>query len=87
MRSERYTISAVATDPAANGPTGRGSAADKLLMGSMLLALLEDRFQLKFHRELEEVAAYSVTVAKADSGSRPRFQEVARRRPDREAAP
>jgi uncharacterized protein (TIGR03435 family) len=64
MYSDRYTISAVTTELAANGPTGRGSRSRKLLNGSMLQALLEDRFHLKTHREMEEVPAYSLTVAK-----------------------
>jgi uncharacterized protein (TIGR03435 family) len=34
-------------------------------MGSMLRSLLEDRFQLKLHRDTEEVSLYALTVAKS----------------------
>ncbi len=64
MNSERYTIAAVSSNPVATGPTGRGTPADKMLAGTLLLALLEDRFQLKMRREVEEVPAFSLTVAK-----------------------
>jgi uncharacterized protein (TIGR03435 family) len=65
MYSDRYTVTAATTDPSANGPTGRGTNSDKILMGTMLLALLEERFQLRFHRELEEIPAYALTIAKS----------------------
>ena len=53
VRSERYTIEAVAVD-----------AADSAAMqGPMLRALLEDRFRLKAHIETEEVPAYNLVVA------------------------
>jgi uncharacterized protein (TIGR03435 family) len=61
--SDRYTINAETSDRAAAGPTG-GPTPDTLLLGSMLRLLLEDRFQLKTHRDTEEVAMYSLTVAK-----------------------
>jgi uncharacterized protein (TIGR03435 family) len=53
VRSERYTIDAVA-DGAADGPT---------MSGPMLLDLLERRFQLKAHIETEQIPAYALTVA------------------------
>ena len=34
------------------------------MMGPMLRALLEERFKLKTHRELEDVPMYGMTVAK-----------------------
>jgi uncharacterized protein (TIGR03435 family) len=53
VRSERYTIEAVADD-----------AADAATMqGPMLQALLEQRFQLKAHIEAEQVPAFALTVA------------------------
>ena len=53
VRSERYTIEAVADGP-----------ADAMTMrGPMLRALLERRFQLKVHIESEQVDAYALTVA------------------------
>jgi len=54
VRSERYTIDAVA-DAAANAETMRGE---------MLLALLERRFHLKAHIESEDRPAYALTVAR-----------------------
>jgi len=67
----RYTIHAETDDPAANGPTqnppgqrGGPPPAATLLYGPMLQGLLEDRFQLKIHRETTEVPMYALTVAK-----------------------
>ena len=66
----RYTIHAETDDPTANGPTqperGKGpSPAERLLYGPMLQALLEERFQLKIHRTIEEAPMYALTVAKS----------------------
>jgi uncharacterized protein (TIGR03435 family) len=63
-RSELYTIEAETEDAAANGSTAGPSPAKKLLTGPMLQALLEDRFQIRTHREAEEVPMYAMTVAK-----------------------
>lgn len=63
--SELYTIEAETEDAAANGSTAGPSPAKKLLTGPMLQALLEDRLQLKTHRESEEVPMYALTVAKS----------------------
>jgi uncharacterized protein (TIGR03435 family) len=41
-----------------------GEPARRVMIGSMLQALLEDRFQLKVHRETEEAPIYALTVAK-----------------------
>jgi uncharacterized protein (TIGR03435 family) len=42
-----------------------GATPDKnMVMGPMLRALLEDRFQLKLHRENEDAPAYALVVAK-----------------------
>jgi uncharacterized protein (TIGR03435 family) len=54
VRSERYTIEAVA-DGASDAAT---------MSGPMLQALLERRFQLKTHIETEQVPAFNLTVAK-----------------------
>ena len=65
----RYTIHAFTGDPVANGPTDAGPAhpgrlpAASLLSGPMLQGLLEDRFQLKTHREVEQAPMYALTVA------------------------
>jgi bla regulator protein BlaR1 len=65
----RYTIHAETDDPVANGPTeipGKPgyTPAEQLLYGPMLRSLLEDRFQLKVHRQQEQVPMYALTVAK-----------------------
>jgi uncharacterized protein (TIGR03435 family) len=42
-----------------------GAPVDKkVMLGPMLRALLENRFQLKLHRETEEVQSYALVVAK-----------------------
>ena len=51
---DKYMIEAVAP-----GVTER-----TMLMGSMLQTLLEERFELKLHRESEEVPMFALTVAK-----------------------
>jgi uncharacterized protein (TIGR03435 family) len=63
LYSDYYTIDAKSRDAAANVPGPGGNANFKLLSGSMLVALLQDHFQLKFHRVTEEVPVYSLTVA------------------------
>ena len=54
IESDTYYIEA-----RAEGTPERG-----VMMGPMLRALLEERFKLKTHRELEDVPMYSMTVAK-----------------------
>ena len=54
IRSQKFTI---------NGKA-EGTADRTVLMGPMLRALLEERFQLKAHRQTEEIAMYAMTVAK-----------------------
>jgi len=61
--SDLYTINAKTSDPVANIPDFRGNANLKLLSGPMLEALIEDRFQLKTHRAVEEIPMYALTVA------------------------
>jgi uncharacterized protein (TIGR03435 family) len=65
----RYTIHAETDNPVANGPTqgepGQGRPlAQTLLYGPMLQGLLEDRFKLKIHRQVEEAPMYALTVAR-----------------------
>ena len=61
MRSEHYTIDAVA-----------GDAADAASMsGPMLRALLERRFQLKTHIETEQMPAWTLTIASSGLKIRP----------------
>jgi uncharacterized protein (TIGR03435 family) len=52
--SERYRINAKAEGPASPG----------MMRGPMLQALLEDRFQVKVHRETRETSVYALGVAK-----------------------
>jgi uncharacterized protein (TIGR03435 family) len=52
--SERYAIEA----------KGEGSASREETMG-MLQTLLEDRFQMKSHREIRQVPVYELTVGKS----------------------
>jgi uncharacterized protein (TIGR03435 family) len=53
--SERYRINAKADGPATPG----------MMRGPMLQALLEDRFQVKVHRETRQLPVYALTVAKS----------------------
>jgi uncharacterized protein (TIGR03435 family) len=59
--SDKYTIEAKAEglDPTLQRGPDRG-----LMLGPMLRALLEERFQLKVHQEIEEVPMFALTVAK-----------------------
>jgi uncharacterized protein (TIGR03435 family) len=52
--SDRYTINAKA----------EGNASPEMMSGPMLQALLEDRFQLRIHRETRDVPVYALTVSK-----------------------
>lgn len=60
-RSDKYTIEARA----------EGTPDAKVMLGPMLQSLLEDRFQLKVHRETEERPMYAMTVAKGGLKIRP----------------
>ncbi len=54
LDSSRYTITAKA----------EGNAAAAEMMGPMLQSLLEERFQVKVHKEAKETPVYALTVAK-----------------------
>ena len=45
----------------------KGSPNEEMMQGPMLQALLEDRFQLKIHRETREVPVYALTVGQGGS--------------------
>jgi len=63
VRSERYTINAIAGD---------GLHVDtNALRGAMLQRLLERRFQLQAHVELEQVPAFALSVARGGSKLKP----------------
>jgi bla regulator protein BlaR1 len=64
VNSDWYTVDAETDDPVANGPTGTGQRDAEKVMEQMLQLVLEDRFQLKMHRDTEEVPMYNLTVAK-----------------------
>ena len=53
-KSARYDINAKA----------EGSPSKAVMQGPMLQALLEERFQVKVHRETKEIPVYALTVAK-----------------------
>jgi uncharacterized protein (TIGR03435 family) len=53
VRSERYTIEAVA----------EGAADAETMRGPMLRSLIERRFQLKAHIETEQIPAWTLTIA------------------------
>lgn len=57
MSSERYTVEARAD----------GTPGQPMMLGPMMQSLLEDRFQLKLHRETRSGPAYELTVAKGGS--------------------
>ncbi len=61
IHSERFDIEA----------TAEGHASEEIMQGPMLQALLEDRFQLKVHRETREVPVYALTVEQGGSGLKP----------------
>ena len=54
VNRERYTIEAAAV----------GGQRVEMMRGPMMQALLEDRFQLKLHRETREIPVYELTVEK-----------------------
>jgi uncharacterized protein (TIGR03435 family) len=59
---DRYSITAKAED----------SASDGRMNGPMLKVLLEERFNLKIHREIKEVPVYNLTIARGGLKA-PRF--------------
>ncbi len=61
VRTDRYAINARAA----------GDASEELMQGPMLQALLEDRFQLKMHRETRQVPAYDLVVARGGPKLKP----------------
>jgi uncharacterized protein (TIGR03435 family) len=54
IHSDRYDVAA----------TTEGRAGVAQVSGPMLQSLLEDRFQLKIHRETKEAAVYALTVSR-----------------------
>jgi uncharacterized protein (TIGR03435 family) len=62
--SDKYTVEAKMPGPPPVEPDGPRSAARAVMLGPMLRALLEERFQLKLHQETEEAPMFALTVAK-----------------------
>src|SRR6185503_8541983 len=71
VTSERYDMEAKATDPAATSPQ----------MMLMLQTLLEERFQLRWHRETREGPVYVLSVARGGHKLRPSKDCVVERDP------
>jgi uncharacterized protein (TIGR03435 family) len=71
VNSDRYTINAETDNPVAAGPTAGRDPAAMMLAGTMFRALLEDRFQLKIHRETEQIPMYALTVARGGLKMKP----------------
>jgi uncharacterized protein (TIGR03435 family) len=63
LHSQRDKFAVEATAP--------GASERYVLLGSMLRTLLEERFQLKVHRESEDVPMYTMTLAKGGLKMRP----------------
>jgi hypothetical protein len=65
MRTDRFMIEAKSS--ISTGNTGREAVPERaVMMGPMLRALLEDRFKLKLHRDVQhDVPMYALTVAKS----------------------
>jgi uncharacterized protein (TIGR03435 family) len=65
--TDRYSIDAETNNPEANQPRpAPGQGRDRamgIMAGPMLQSLLEDRFRLQSHREVEQVPMYALTVA------------------------
>jgi len=61
VKSDRYQVTAKA----------EGTPGQEMMRGPMLQALLEERFQMKIHRETREVPVYALSVAK----NGPKLQE------------
>jgi len=79
INSARYEINA----------KSESAQGQSMMQGSMLQALLEDRFQLKIHRETREVPVYALTMAKGGAkGLQPaRAGECITRDPDNRLPP
>jgi uncharacterized protein (TIGR03435 family) len=63
--SDLYTLDAKSSDPAVSGPGAEvtSRAYRRILNGPMLQALIESRFRLKAHREVEQIPMFSLEVA------------------------
>jgi len=64
IRSDRFSITAKA----------EGTPTNAMMRGAMLQAILEDRFNLKVHRETREVPVYALSVARGGPKLQP-FRE------------
>jgi bla regulator protein blaR1 len=65
IESTRYDIIAnPSVNPVKKPMTGESMMKDKAEMDLMLQSLLEERFQLRFHRETKELPVYALAIAK-----------------------
>ena len=64
VNSDLYTVEGKTDDPAARAPNRPGQRDGDKVLERMLQTALEERFQLKLHRETEDVPMYNLTVAK-----------------------
>jgi uncharacterized protein (TIGR03435 family) len=67
INSERYDIQAKAEDGSIPPPTGPPDPSVPDPMGIRTQSLLDDRFQLKMHRETRELPVYELVLAKGGS--------------------
>ena len=63
--SDRWDIEAKAEEGSIATPTGRPDPTGADAMAIRLQSLLEDRFQLRVHRETRELPIYELTIAKS----------------------
>jgi uncharacterized protein (TIGR03435 family) len=64
VNSDLYSVEGKTDDPAAKAASERGWGAGDRVLERMLQVVLEDRFRLKLHQEIEDAPMYNLTVAK-----------------------
>jgi uncharacterized protein (TIGR03435 family) len=87
IATDRWNIEAKAEEgsiPPPSGPPDPTVIPPQLLM---MQSLLEDRFQLKMHREINEMPVYELVVAKGGSKMKPSEDQSTLRPPERGAPP
>lgn len=70
--SELYTVEAKAEVGPGQTPPGQG-----IMLGPMMQVLLQDRFQVRLHREVRQVPVYELTVGKGTRVFTQRLKGVA----------
>jgi uncharacterized protein (TIGR03435 family) len=87
MTSDRWDVQARAEEGSIPPPSGPPDPSVPDPIALRLQSLLEDRFQLKFHRETKELPVYELTVAKGGPKLKPSEDQSPFRPPERGAAP